>query len=133
MCAGDTLLLVGKVCFRQHQHERTTAFRIAGRGSKRRQLARSGRTAFVIWRRGSGTTLAFDGRLFQQLGSSNSERSCDLFNDRDRGISGAPFEVGHIRPMDAGLEGELLLAEVLRLPQTTHVPTEALLDVHSAA
>jgi len=70
--------------------------------------------------------------LKEQLRRAHLKRQGQLLNDRYRRVSGAPFDVADIGPVDAGRIGEPLLAEPFLFAEPPQVLTKALPDVHGA-
>lgn len=65
----------------------------------------------------------------QQFANADTQPTGQLFDHRDGGVAGTPFNVADIGPVDAGNIGKGLLAEALGPSQTAHVGSEALADV----
>lgn len=70
-------------------------------------------------------------RVFQQFAFKDFQVLRNLFNNADRGVSSASFEVANIGSVNINVERKLLLRQTLLLSQASQVVSKAFPNIHA--
>lgn len=71
------------------------------------------------------------GNGFQEACRGYTQRLCQLLNHQDRGVPGPTLNPTDVGPVQAGLEGKLLLRPVVLLPDPLDVSPQLPPDIHA--